>query len=152
MKKKYGTARGIKGILIKWIKNSDTQLGANILACKLLWKCGEDEVPAGVIAVATQCAKGTFVSWAPYLLNLLQVDCKDVQDLSTEFHYSWLLTLIAFMGWREPEYVIFHTRPQPAGSAGKILWAGQIQNPEGDRTREWIGTQSGRNFWETSKH
>jgi hypothetical protein len=124
MKKKYGTARGTRGIIIKWINNAVTQLGANILACKLLRKCRKDEVPAGVIAVAAQCAEGTFVSWVPYLLNLFQVDCKDAQDLGTKFHYSWLLTLIAFMGWWEPEYVVFATRPQPAGARYLLLRSG----------------------------
>jgi hypothetical protein len=121
MKKKYGTARGTRGIIIKWINNAATQLGTNILACKLLRKCRKDEVPAEVIAVAAQCAEGTFMSWVPYLLNLFQVDCKDVQDLGTEFHYSWLLTLIAFMGWREPEYIVFATRPQPVGVRYLVL-------------------------------
>jgi hypothetical protein len=111
MKKKYDTSRGTRGIVIKRINNAATQLGANILACKLLGKCRKDEVPAGVIAVAAQCAEGTSVSWVPYLLNMFQVDCKDAQDLGTKFHYSWLITLIAFMGWQEPEYVIFCTRP-----------------------------------------
>jgi hypothetical protein len=62
MKKKYGTARGTRGIMIKRINNAATQLGANILACKFLRKCRKDEVPAGVIAVATQCAKGASMS------------------------------------------------------------------------------------------
>jgi hypothetical protein len=107
MKNKYSTTRGTRGIIIKWINNPTTQLGAKILACKLLRKCRKDEVPAGVIAVAAQCAQGTFVRWVPYLLNLFQMDCRDVQELGTEFHYSWPITLIAFMGWWESEYVFF---------------------------------------------
>jgi hypothetical protein len=115
MKNKYGTARGTGGIIIKRINNIATQLGANILACKFIRKCCKEEVPAGVIAFAAQCTKGTSMSWAPYLLKLFQEDWKDVQDLGTEFHYLWLITLISFMGWREPGYVIFCTRPQPTG-------------------------------------
>jgi hypothetical protein len=42
-------------------------MGENILACKLLRKCRKDEALAGVIAVASQCAEGTFMSWVPYL-------------------------------------------------------------------------------------
>jgi hypothetical protein len=124
MKKKYGTARGTRGIIIKRINNATTQLGAKILACKLLRKCRREEVPAGVIAVAVQCAEGTSMSWAPYLLNLFQEDCKDAQDLGTEFHYSWLITLIAFMGWREPGYLVFYTRPKPAGARYLLLRVG----------------------------
>jgi len=37
-----------------------------------------------------------------------------VQDLGTKFHYSWLITLIDFVGWRELGYVIFCIKPQPA--------------------------------------
>jgi len=76
MKNKYGTTRGTRGIIIKWINNAVTQLGAKILACKLLRKCRKDEVLAGVITVVDQCAEGTSVSWVPYLLNLFQMDCK----------------------------------------------------------------------------
>jgi hypothetical protein len=39
MKKKYGTDRGTRGIIIKQINDAATQLGAKILACKLLRKC-----------------------------------------------------------------------------------------------------------------
>jgi hypothetical protein len=80
MKKKYGTNRGIRGITIKRINDAATQLGEKILACKMLRKCHKDEVSKGVIAAATQCAEGTFMSWAPYLSNLFQIDCKDVQE------------------------------------------------------------------------
>jgi hypothetical protein len=124
MKKKYGIARGTRGIIIKWIKNAVTQLGKNILACKLLRKCHKDEVPSGVIVVVAQCKEGTSVSWAPYLLNLFQVDWKDAEYLGTKFHYSWILTLTSFMGWWEPEYVIFCNRPQRAGARYLLLKSG----------------------------
>jgi hypothetical protein len=45
MKKKYGTTRGTRGIIIKQINNASTQLGENILACKFLRKCRKEEVP-----------------------------------------------------------------------------------------------------------
>jgi hypothetical protein len=67
MKKKYGIDRGMRGIIIKRINDVMKQLGANILAWKLLIKCRKDEVLAGVITVADQCTEGTFMSWAPYL-------------------------------------------------------------------------------------
>jgi hypothetical protein len=105
MKKNYGTNRGTRGIIIKRINDTATQLGIKILACKLLRKFCREEVPTGVVVVASQCVEGTTVSWAPYLLNLFLDDCKDAQDLGIEFHYSWLITLIAFMGWKEPRYV-----------------------------------------------
>jgi hypothetical protein len=87
----------------------------------MLRKCRREEVPAGVVVVATQCIEGTSMSWAPYLLNLFLEDCKDVQDLGIEFHYSWLITLIDFMGWQEPRYVVFCTRPKPQGERYLLL-------------------------------
>jgi hypothetical protein len=77
MKKKYNIMRGTRGIIIKWINNPATQLGTNILSCKLLRKYRKDEVPTGVIAVAAQCAEGTFMRWVPYLLKLFQMDYMD---------------------------------------------------------------------------
>jgi hypothetical protein len=43
-------------------------------------------------------------------MNLFLDDCKDVQDLGTEFHYSWLLILIALIGSKEPPYSYFCDR------------------------------------------
>jgi hypothetical protein len=83
MKKKYGTNRGTRGIIIKRINDVATQMGTKILTCKLLRKCRREEVLVGVVIVASQCAEGTIVSWAPYLLNLFLDDCKDVHDLGT---------------------------------------------------------------------
>jgi hypothetical protein len=48
MKKKYGTDRGTRGIIIKQINDAMTQIGANILACKLLRKYRKNEVSASV--------------------------------------------------------------------------------------------------------
>jgi hypothetical protein len=121
MKKKYGIDMGTRGIIIKWIKNVTTQLGAKILSCKLLRKCRKDEVPSRAIVVAAQCVEGTSMSWVPYLSKLFQVDYKDVQDTGTKSHYSWLLALIDFMGWREPKHVIFCTTPHPGGAIYRIL-------------------------------
>jgi hypothetical protein len=78
-----------------------------LMACKLLRKCHKEEAPTGVVTTTTQCAKGTVLSWAPYFLNLFLEDCRDVQDFGTEFHYSWLLILIALEAWEKPKYSSF---------------------------------------------
>jgi len=74
-----------------------------MLACKLLWKCTKDQVPTWVIVVAEKCVEGTTMSWAPFLLNQFLLDCAEAQDKEMEFHYPWLLILIAFIAWEEPE-------------------------------------------------
>jgi hypothetical protein len=74
MNNKYGTDRETRGIIIKRINDVATQMGTKILAYKLLRKCRREEVSAGVVGVAAQCAEGTTVSWEPYLLNLFLDD------------------------------------------------------------------------------
>jgi hypothetical protein len=79
MKKKYGTERGSRGMIINRISEPTMRLVTKLMACKLLRKCRKEEAPAGVIAAVTQCAKGSLLSWTPYLLNLFLDDCKDAQ-------------------------------------------------------------------------
>jgi hypothetical protein len=79
-------------------------------------KCRKEEAPAGVVAAATQCAKGSSMSWAPYLLNSFLEDCKDAQYWGSMFHYLWLLILIALMGWKEPTYNLFLPRMGKCGT------------------------------------
>ena len=62
MNKKYGTTKGMSGIIIKQINNATTQLGTKILAFIFLRKCRKEEVPAGVVVVVAQCAKGSSMS------------------------------------------------------------------------------------------
>jgi hypothetical protein len=83
MKKKYDIERGSCGIIIKHISDIVIRMDTKIMACKLLKKCRKEEFSAEVVIATTQCAEGTTLSWAPYLLNLFLDDCKDAQDLGT---------------------------------------------------------------------
>jgi hypothetical protein len=51
--------------------------------------------------------KRIVLRWHPYLLILFLDDFQDAQDLGTKFHYSWLLILIALVGWKDPKYNVF---------------------------------------------
>ena len=42
------------------------------------------------------------MNWANYLVNDLEKDFHEAQDLGYEFHYSWLIILIAFVAWQMP--------------------------------------------------
>jgi hypothetical protein len=53
--------------------------------------------------VAEKCVEGTTMSWAPFLLNQFLLDYAEAQDKGMEFHYPWLLILISFTTWGEPE-------------------------------------------------
>ena len=127
MKNKYGTDRGMQGIIIKRINDVVTQMATKIMSCKMLRKFRREEVPVGVVLVAAQCAKGTTVRWVPYLLNMFLDDWKDAQDLGIKFHYSWLLMLIAIMGWKEPNYTFFGTRPK-SNCGVRYLSLGDMSN------------------------
>jgi hypothetical protein len=116
IKEKYGTERGNRGIRISDINDPVTRFSTRLLGCKLMHKCRKEEVPAGVVAAAAQCTKGSSMSWAPYLLNSFLEDCKDTQDWGSEFHYSWLLILIALVGWKEPTYNMFLQRIGKCGT------------------------------------
>jgi hypothetical protein len=107
MKKTYGTERELRRIIIKHISDATTRLATKLMACKLMRKCRKEKVPTGVIPAATQCAEGTMLSWAPYLLKLFLEDCKYAEDLGTKFHYSWLLILIYLIRWKESQYTYF---------------------------------------------
>jgi hypothetical protein len=68
IKDKYVVERGNRGIRIIDINGPVTLFATRLLGCKLMHKCRKEEVPTGVVAVVTQCAKGISMSWDPYLL------------------------------------------------------------------------------------
>jgi hypothetical protein len=110
IKNKYGTNKGSVGMVIKNINESANKFAKKLMPCKLLRKARKEESPTSVIAAVMQCAKGSLLIWAPYLLNLFLDDCNNAQDLGSKFHYSWLIILIALIGWGEPKYNGFYQR------------------------------------------
>jgi hypothetical protein len=49
MKKTYGTERGSRDIIIKWISHAATRMETKLMVCKILQKCRKEEVPVGVV-------------------------------------------------------------------------------------------------------
>jgi hypothetical protein len=47
------------------------------------------------------------MNWASYLVNELEKDFREAQDQGYEFHFNWLLILIAFVAWEMPEGATF---------------------------------------------
>jgi hypothetical protein len=74
---KYGIDKGSRGMIIKQITKPTMIFVTKLMACKLLRRCCKEEAPAGVIEAFVQCAKGSLLSWAPYLLKKKKDDCKD---------------------------------------------------------------------------
>jgi hypothetical protein len=47
------------------------------------------------------------MNWEKYLVNQLDQDYRESQYQGYEFHFSWLLILIAFIAWEMPKGVTF---------------------------------------------
>lgn len=45
---------------------------------------------------------GVTISWAHFLVEEFRVDFLEAQEKKSPFHYSWMLILIALIGWGEP--------------------------------------------------
>jgi hypothetical protein len=73
--------------------------------------------------------EGTTLSWALYLLNLFLDDYKNVKDLGKKIHYSWLLILIALLGWKDLKYSFFSTILKPC-HATRYISLGSVSDPK----------------------
>jgi hypothetical protein len=64
------------------------------------------------------------INWASYLVNKLKKNCREAQDQGYEFHFSWLLVLIAFVTWKMPEGATFpKVEPsEPLAARFSTLW------------------------------
>jgi hypothetical protein len=47
------------------------------------------------------------MNWEKYLINQLELDCRQAQDQGYEFHFSWFLIFIAFIAWELPKGATF---------------------------------------------
>jgi hypothetical protein len=112
VKVQFDTTRGNKDIIIKEINDNMKRFSSKLMEWKMLIKCHRKEVPEGVIAVTTQCVKGMMFNYASYLLNQFLLHYHDVQDIGTKFHFSWLIMLIALVGWQEHKFSTFLARDE----------------------------------------
>ena len=64
-------------------------------------KCRPDEVSALIVSIAANCAEGYSYKWAEYISKEFLEDVQYAYKKGRPFHYSWLLVLIALVGWIE---------------------------------------------------
>jgi hypothetical protein len=64
------------------------------------------------------------MNWAKYLVNQLEIDCREAQDQGHEFHFSWLLILITFVSWELPKGTTFLDLDpfEPLAAKFSTLW------------------------------
>jgi hypothetical protein len=77
-----------------------------------------------VVELARKCVEGMQMSWASYVVNELEKDCHEAQNLGYEFHYSLLIILIAFIGWKMLEGDKFREieLSEPLAARFSTLW------------------------------
>jgi hypothetical protein len=74
---------------------------------KLVRKNRPMQVSGFVVDLARKCIERLQMNWTKYLVNQLEMDYREAQDQGREFHFSWLLILIAFIAWELPEDATF---------------------------------------------
>jgi hypothetical protein len=99
-------------------------LACQIIAGKLVRKNCPTQVTGFVVDLTGKCVEGMQMNWVSYLVNELEKDCCEVQDQGYEFHFSWLLVLIAFVTWKMPKGVAFlEVEPSyPLAARFSTLW------------------------------
>ena len=82
-------------------------LTCQLIAEKLVRKNRPTQVTGFVVDLVGKCAEGLQMNGAKYLVNKLELDCREAQDQGYEFHFTWLLILIVFITWEMPEGATF---------------------------------------------
>ena len=127
MKELFGLTKGKRGYHTSAIRENHIRFAVELLACKVMRKCRPTEVPSPVIRISMNYAEGYSYNWAEYIVKEFLEDVQDAQEKGRPFHYSWLLVLIALVGWREPLETQFRDAPENTFDAAKYasLWVSQ---------------------------
>jgi hypothetical protein len=64
------------------------------------------------------------MNWAKYLVNQLEIDCREARDQGHKFHFNWLLILISFVAWELLEGTTFSDLDpfEPLATKFSTLW------------------------------
>lgn len=87
------------GYSIKYIDNPVVKILTQILAGKVMRKCRTDEVPASVILLATQCAKGVQFNWSHYLCSKFLANFAMVKMIETPSTMHGCCFLLCWLLW-----------------------------------------------------
>jgi hypothetical protein len=133
IKETYGDVeKGTRGYKVASIQNGAVHLACQLIAGKLVRKNRPTQVTGFVVDLAGKCAEGVQMNWAQYLVNQLELDCREAQDQGYEFHFSWLLILIAFIAWEMSEGATFpDIEPfEPLAAKFSTLWYSNDMNKQ----------------------
>jgi hypothetical protein len=125
IKEAYGNVeKGMRGYKVASIESGVVCLACQLIIGKLVRKNQPTQVYGFVVDLTGKCAEGLQMNWAKYLVNQLEIDCREAQDQGNEFHFSWLLILIAFFAWELPEGATFPDLDpfEPLAAKCSTLW------------------------------
>ena len=89
IKDTYGDLeKGMQGYKVASIENAVVHLSFQLITGKLLCKTRPTQVTRFVVDLARKCAEGLQMNWAKYLINQLDLDCRQAQDQGYESHFS----------------------------------------------------------------
>jgi hypothetical protein len=80
--------KGTRSYKVASIKNGAVHLACQLIAKKLVRKNRPMQVTGFVVDLAGKCMEGLQMNWAKYLVNQLELDCREAQDQGYEFHFS----------------------------------------------------------------
>jgi hypothetical protein len=108
IKEAYGDVeKGARGYKVAPIESGTVRFACQLIAGKLVCKNRPAQVFGFVVDLAGKCAKGLQMNWAKYLVNQLEIDCRESKDQGHEFHFIRLLILITFVAWELPKGTTF---------------------------------------------
>jgi hypothetical protein len=131
IKETYGDVeKDMRGYKVASIQNGVVRLACQLITGKLVRKNRPTQVPGFVVDLVGKCAEGLQMNWAQYLVNHLELDCREAQYQGYEFHFSWLLILIAFIAWEMSEGATLpNTEPfEPLVTKFSTLWYSNDMN------------------------
>jgi hypothetical protein len=99
--------KGTRCYKVASIENAIVHFGFQMIAGNLVRKNRLTQVTRFVVDLVGKYAEGLQMNWEKYLINQLALDCRQVQDQGYEFHFRWLLILIAFIAWELLEGATF---------------------------------------------
>jgi hypothetical protein len=116
--------KGAQGYKVTFIDSGAVRLAYQMITGKVVHKNRSTQVSWFVVDLTGKCVGGVQMNWSKYLVDQLELDCREVQDQGYEFHFSWLLILVAFIAWEMSEDVVFpETLPfEPLAAKFSTLW------------------------------
>jgi hypothetical protein len=134
IKEAYGDVeKGARGHKVASIESGIVRLTCQLIAGKLVGKNRPTQVSIFVVDLVGKCVEGLQMNWVKYLVNQLEIDCREAHDQGHEFHFRWLLILIAFVAWDLPEGATFLDLDpfEPLAAKFSTLWYSN------DMSKQW---------------